>query len=198
MALDFGDAGLFDPLTPQNGKKSNNGNSKKFSFEKNDEDDENENVRLNDSDDDRDLKDGGDGDFDPDQDDEEDDLLAKGFPLDILDCIKGYEEVSFEQTSVPPPPFEEEPTEIEGLIKKEEGAAEDKVGGEDFDKEGGGDGGAQEGAAQQGDKVSFWAFGSLVMRIKLTSIQYRGSRHSSLQIDRGTDERLEKESTKYM
>ena len=43
MALDFGDAGLFDPLTPQNGKKSTNGtNSKKFDFEK--EDDENDNV----------------------------------------------------------------------------------------------------------------------------------------------------------
>ena len=157
MALDFGDAGLFDPSTPQNGKKSNNGNKSIFSFEKNDEDDENENVRLNggdDTDDDRDIKD--DADLDPDQDDEEDDLLAKGFPLDILDCIKGYEEVSFEQTSVPPPPFEEEePTEIiEGVIKKEEGGAEDKEGGEDLGKEGDG---TQEGAAQQEDtKVSFW------------------------------------------
>ena len=153
MALDFGDAGLFDPLTPQNGKKSNNGNNKKFSFEKNDEDDENENVRLNggdDTDDDRDIKDDGD---DPDQEDFEEDDLPKGFPLDILDCIKGYEEVSFEQTSVPPPPFEEEPTEIEGVIKKEEGGGEaDGEGGEDLDKDGGGD--TQEGA-QQGDKVSF-------------------------------------------
>ena len=150
MALDFGDAGLFDPSTPQNGKKSNNGNKSIFSFEKNDEDDENENVRLNggdDTDDDRDIKD--DADLDPDQDDEEDDLLAKGFPLDILDCIKGYEEVSFEQTSVPPPPFEEEPTEIEEVIKKEEGGAEDESG-EDLNKEGD----TQEGA-QQGDKVSF-------------------------------------------
>ena len=88
MALDFGDAGLFDPLTPQNGKKSNNGNNKKFSFEKNDEDDENENVRLNggdDSDDGRDIKDDGD---DPDQEDFEEDDLPKGFPLDILEDLQ--------------------------------------------------------------------------------------------------------------
>ena len=121
MALDFGDAGLFDPLPTNNKHKS-----------KREEDDENDNIHSNgwnnDDDNDRDVKD---HDGEPDEPDEED--LGEDWPsappLDILDCIKGYEMVSFDATSVPPPPFEEVVEEtIDGA---EEGKGEDKDGEDD-------------------------------------------------------------------
>ena len=92
MALDFGDAGLFDPIPPTSSS------NKKVK-----DDDENENSK--------DWKDGGgDGSDEEKQRDEEEDEFEDwptAPPLDILDCIKGYEMVSFDATSVPPPPFEE-------------------------------------------------------------------------------------------
>jgi hypothetical protein len=101
MALDFGDAGLFDPIP-------NNKHSKA-------KDDENENVNSNgngwsnsdnaDKDHEKEPLD-RDNEDNEDQDDEFDDWPTAP-PLDILDCIKGYESVSFDATSVPPPPFEE-------------------------------------------------------------------------------------------
>lgn len=103
MALDFGDAGLFDPLPPasRNGKKS------KFDSGDNNTDDENDNVHGNSGwkDDEVDGKSPSNNGEDEDDDIED---WPSAPPLDILDCIKGYEMVSFDATSVPPPPFEEE------------------------------------------------------------------------------------------
>lgn len=92
MALDFGDAGLFDPIPPANNKH------------KNKEDDENENVQA--------ATNGGwkeDEDKEIPEDDVDDEFedWPTAPPLDILDCIKGYEMVSFDAVPVPPPPFEE-------------------------------------------------------------------------------------------
>lgn len=93
MALDFGDAGLFDPIPPANNKH------------KAKEDDENENVQAGNGgwkeDEDKEIPEDVD-----DVDDEFEDWPTAP-PLDILDCIKGYEMVSFDAMSVPPPPFEE-------------------------------------------------------------------------------------------
>ena len=104
MALDFGDAGLFDPL-PDKDKE------KKIKPELG-ADDENENVHGNGwNNDDHEKKDDGD---DPDEDpaDIEEEDWPTAPPLDILDCIKGYEMVSFDATSVPPPPFDEAVAEV--------------------------------------------------------------------------------------
>ena len=60
--------------------------------------------------------------------------------------IKGYEMVSFENTSIPPPPFEEEDSaeiEVVGEIKK----GDDKGNEEDHP----GEDGAKEGATPEGD-----------------------------------------------
>ena len=117
MALDFGDGsrgghGLFDPIPNPEKKASIN-------------DDENDNSKefLKDSDSDAGRK--------SDQDDDFEDWPTAP-PLDILDCIKGYEMVSFDATSVPPPPFEEVEEEAGGKEnedKKEEGGEDGKQDG---------------------------------------------------------------------
>ena len=100
MALDFGDAGLFDPL-PDKDKE------KKIKPELG-ADDENENVHGNGwNNDDHEKKDDGDDQDEDPADIEEEEDWPTAPPLDILDCIKGYEMVSFDATSVPPPPFDE-------------------------------------------------------------------------------------------
>ena len=117
MALDFGDAGLFDPIPPTStsNKKvkddDENENSKEWKAEASDEEKNEEN--------------------------EEDELedWPTAPPLDILDCIKGYEMVSFDATSVPPPPFEEVD---EGAVKGE--AKEGEESAPDGQGEGGGPG----------------------------------------------------------
>lgn len=123
MALDFGDAGLFDPIPPAygNGKSKNNGKGPP-----NLNGDPEENEALNGSngwhlDEDRqdDIKDT------PSPEDEDEDLdeedWASAPPLDILDCIKGYEMVSFDATSVPPPPFVEDPEGPEVAVVEADG-----------------------------------------------------------------------------
>ena len=104
MALDFGDAGLFDPIPPTSSNK------------KVKDDDENENSK--------DWKDEG-SDEEKREEEEEDEFedWPTAPPLDILDCIKGYEMVSFDATSVPPPPFEEvdEGPAVKGEGKEGEG-----------------------------------------------------------------------------
>ena len=153
MALDFGDAGLFDPLTPQNGKKSTNGTSKRFDFEK-DQDDENDNIHSNGWGNGDKESIGGGSEEDEDKDDmDELESWPSAPPLDILDCIKGYEMVSFDATQVPPPPFEED-SDSDVDIKKEvigDGPNE----GEDQGAEDGGGGAAQDGSASsEKNKVS--------------------------------------------
>ena len=159
MALDFGDAGLFDPLTPQNGKKSTNGTNKRFDFEK-DQDDENDNIHSNGwGNGDKESIGGGGSDEDEDKEDmDELESWPSAPPLDILDCIKGYEMVSFDTSCVPPPPFEEDSDDSDVEIKKEvigEGCpneGEDQGAAEDG---GGGGGAAQDGsAASEKNKVS--------------------------------------------
>lgn len=114
MALDFGDAGLFDPIPPTTSNK------------KVKDDDENENSK--------DWKEDGSDEEKREEEEEEFEDWPTAPPLDILDCIKGYEMVSFDATSVPPPPFEEvdEGTAVKG---------EDKEGGEDHPDGGEGEGG---------------------------------------------------------
>jgi len=130
MALDFGDAGLFDPI-PANNKSVFDRKSKK------DGDDENDNIHNNGWNDDDNDFDGGKGknlDSEPDEPDDED--LEEDWPtappLDILDCIKGYEMVSFDATSVPPPPFEEAVEEtVDAAVTGEEGKGGAEEGGDD-------------------------------------------------------------------
>ena len=127
MALDFGDAGLFDPIPTTNNKHKS----------KKDEDDENDNVHgngwNNDDDHEKDK-------LDPEDDEPDDEDLEEDWPtappLDILDCIKGYEMVSFDATSVPPPPFEEVVEEEVEVIDGADGGDEKKgedEGGENDD-----------------------------------------------------------------
>ena len=118
MALDFGDAGLFDPIPPAYGNGKGNSNGKKTL----DDDEEHEALNGNGWNHDEEAKEP-----DPDDEDEEDleEDWASAPPLDILDCIKGYEMVSFDATSVPPPPFEE-PEIVEAV----DGAAEKTPAGE--------------------------------------------------------------------
>ena len=130
MALDFGDAGLFDPI-PANNKSVFDRKSKK------DGDDENDNIHNNGWNDEDNDFDGGKGknlDSEPDEPDDED--LEEDWPtappLDILDCIKGYEMVSFDATSVPPPPFEEAVEEtVDAAVTSEEGKGGAEEGGDD-------------------------------------------------------------------
>ena len=131
MALDFGDGrgghGLFDPIPPS----SSDSSKKKADFSKDNIDDENENSKEW-KEDDLDSQKGN----EEDDDDFEDWPTAP--PLDILDCIKGYEMVSFDATSVPPPPFEE--IEEEEVGKKQDNNEDKKEeAGEDGKQDGGGD-----------------------------------------------------------
>ena len=128
MALDFGDGrgghGLFDPIPP-----SSSDSSKKKAGNI---DDENENSKEWKEDELDSQK--GNEEEEEDEDDCEDWPTAP--PLDILDCIKGYEMVSFDATSVPPPPFEE--VEEEEVGKKTENEEEKKdENGEDGKQDGG-------------------------------------------------------------
>ena len=127
MALDFGDGrgghGLFDPIPP-----SSSDSSKKKAGNI---DDENENSKEW-KEDELDSQKGNEE--EEDEDDFEDWPTAP--PLDILDCIKGYEMVSFDATSVPPPPFEQ--VEEEEVGKKPENEEDKKdENGEDGKQDGG-------------------------------------------------------------
>jgi hypothetical protein len=207
MAFDFGNAGLFDPLPTTNSSnldKRKTNNTKKFD----DEDDENDNIHNTNGswNEDDGNKEGGSG-----GDDEEVEDWPTAPPLDILDSIKGYEMVSFEQTSVPPPPFEE-PTEDEAEGDPAASTGEDPPPNGQKDKTD--DNGTEDSSkpkvriwmpvthatprtaaseeeagiatpASEGESdAASYCPGSLVMRIKLTSIQYKPRRR-----------RLEEEST---
>lgn len=139
MAFDFGNAGLFDPLPPldSNGKADKKRIKKKRSS---DEDDENDNVHSNgdNHDENSPLERGSTSTDEEEEVEDEDPGWPSAPPIDILDSIKGYEMVSFDAISVPPPPF---------VPEEEEEANADN--GQD-NPDGGGEGGAGEGG--EGEK----------------------------------------------
>lgn len=135
MALDFGDAGLFDPIPPSNNKLKN-------------QDDENDNIHNGFDNDNEDRKDREEIEDEPEEEEELEDWPSAP-PLDILDCIKGYEMVSFDATSVPPPPFEE-------IVEAEAPEGEDN----------------NEDKGDEEDGIKAKVRKSPHARIQLTSIQY--------------------------